>query len=133
MLVPAGPDPRVEPAVAGHINRGGDLGVEGGVAEAVAAHHLSHLHPLCIPREGGGDGPTLEGGLQLGGRDGMEVVEDPHGVPPLLRFRRPRRPGHGLVLPDRIRDLGQVHAPTLRDEEPKFDRHILLPFFVSPA
>ena len=46
VLVPAGADAGVEPAVAGHVDRRGDLGVEGRVAVAVAADHLPDVHAL---------------------------------------------------------------------------------------
>src|SRR5215217_5671415 len=58
MLVPAGADPGVEPAVAGHVDRGGNLGVEGRVAIAVAADHLPDVHPAGVACQRRSDRPA---------------------------------------------------------------------------
>src|SRR5215207_6758678 len=132
VLVPAGSDPRVEPALACHVHGGGHLRVQRGVAVAVAAHHLPDLHPLGVPRERGGDSPALEGGLKLGSWDGVKMVEHPYGVPPLFLVCRLRRPGHGLIFLDRVYYLSQIHAPTLWHKDPEPDRHVS-PSFLTRA
>src|SRR3982074_637963 len=49
VLIPAGADAGVQTAVAGDVHGGGDLGVEGGVAIAVAADHLADTNPFGVP------------------------------------------------------------------------------------
>ncbi len=122
VLVPAGADAGVEAAVAGDVHGGGDLGEEGGVAVAVAAHHLADLDPLGVPRERRGDGPGLEGGFHRRFWRGVEMVVDPDRVPrPGVRGFCDRR--HRLKLLDRVPDLHQIHPPALRHEHPEPDCH----------
>src|SRR2546421_8977982 len=52
----------------------------------------------------------------------MEVVVDPDRVPTAF-VGGLRHPRHRLILLDGILDLGQVHAPALRDEDAKFHCH----------
>ena len=106
--------------MAGDVDGGGDLGVEGGVAVAVAPDHLADADPLRVPHQGGGDGPALEGGFDLLFRDGVEVVVDPDGVDVRLGFGGFGHGRHGLVLFNRVVDLDQIEFPTLRDEDAEF-------------
>src|SRR5713101_1848238 len=122
VLVPAGADPGVQPPVAGDVHRGGDLGVERGVAIAVAADHLADAYPFRVPHEGRRDRPAFESGLRLRFRNRMEVVVDPDRVP-RAAIRGLRHLRHRLILLNRILDLHEVHAPTLGDEDAKFHSH----------
>jgi hypothetical protein len=122
VFVPTGADPGVEPTVAGDIDGGGDLGVEGRVAIPVAANHLADPNPLGIPRQCGGHGPALERGFHRRSRHRVEVIVDPNRIPrPLVGLFR--HGGHRLVLRDRIGDSDQVHLPSLRYEQPEFHSH----------
>ena len=122
MLVPAGADARIQPAMAGDIDRGGDLGVEGGVAVAVAADHLADVDVGRIPGQGGGNRPALEGGVHRRFGGGVEMVEDPDRIPAAL-VGHLGDVGHRLVLGDRVVDLGQIHAPALGHEDAEFGGH----------
>src|SRR5215212_2781303 len=127
VLVPARPDARIQPAMAGNVYRGGDLGVQRRVTVAVAADHLPNLDILCVAGEGGCDRPALEASLKFWRGDGMEVVEDPDRVPPSL-IGHTCHSRHGLVLLDGVLYLGKVHPPPLRHEDSKSDWHRLPPF-----
>ncbi len=122
MLVPPGANPRVEAPMAGHIDGGRDLGVEGGVAVAVAAHHLTDVDVLGVPRQAGRNRPALEGGFHGGFGNRVEMVEDPNRVPPTL-VGLARDVGHRLVFLDGIIELDEVHPPALRNEHSEFGRH----------
>src|SRR5436190_22464307 len=98
--------------MAHHVNRGSNLGVEGGVAIAVTAHHLSHFDTLRVTDKARGDAPALEGGLKHGLGHRVEVVEDPYRVPTaFVGFAS--YICHCLILLYRILYLNQVHRPTL--------------------
>src|SRR5215218_1178900 len=132
VLVPARSDASVQPAVAGDVYRGGDLGVQRRIAVAVATYHLPDLDVLRIPRQRRADRPCLEAGLELRGGNGMEVVEDPDRVPSAL-VRRAGDARHGLILFDRVLYLGKVHPPALRHEDSESGCHALLLSVTSQA
>src|SRR5215208_1117652 len=132
VLVPACSDASIQPAVAGDVHRGGDLGIQRRVTVAVAAYHLPDLDVLCVACEGGCDRPAREAGLKLWRGDSMEVVEDPDRIPPSL-IGHACDPRHGLVLFDGIVDLRQVHAPPLRYEDSESDWHHLPPFYLTSS
>src|SRR5829696_9022007 len=133
VLVPACSDASIQPAMAGDVHRRGDLGIQRRVTVTVTADHLPDLDILCVAGEGGRDRPALEAGLKLRCGNGMEVVEDPDGIPPSL-IGHACDPRHGLVLFDGIVDLRQVHAPPLRYEDSESEWHHLSPFsFTSSA
>src|SRR5690348_8470321 len=119
MLVPARPQPAVEPSVAQHVYRGRHLGQQRRVAVAVAGHHLADVDPAGIAGKRCGDRPALEGGVEGGLWDRMEVIVDPDRVENLRLVSSLRHARHRLILLDGIDNLSEIHPPALGHEDAK--------------
>ena len=98
VLVPAGADAEIEPAVGDDVDGGGDVGEHGGVTVGVAGDHQPEAQAGGLGGVGGQQRPTLQARAGDVAVDRVEVVEEPGvledgrpvGLPPDLRAS-PRR------------------------------------------
>ena len=118
VVVPARADAQNQPAMTHHVDSARHLGQQRGRAIAVAGDHLAKPDRAGVACQRRDRGPALEDRLQAWLRDRVEVVvEKDRVVARLLRLARAA--AHRLVLLDWIRNVGEVHAPTLRHEDPE--------------
>ena len=121
VLVPAGPDPPVEPPAADDVDVGRDLGQQCRVAVRGAAHHLAEAHPAGPLAEGRQRGPALEHRLVRRDRDVVEVVVDPERVVAERLGQLRNLDGRGPLGLGAL-DAGQLGLPALGHERPERDR-----------
>ena len=120
LVEPAGTEPEDEPSARVHVDAGGLLGQQTGVAVGGASHQLTEAHPLGALGEGGQHGEGLEHVGRLPPWHRLDVVVDPHmvvaeGLGQAGQLDR-ARPGIGAT------PTGVLELPALGDENADFQR-----------
>src|SRR5947209_927559 len=77
MLIPAGAESEIEPAVTRHIDCRRDLGKQRRIAIPVARNHLAHLDARGVAGQGGCNGTAFEGNFHLGRWNRVAGAEHP--------------------------------------------------------